>query len=223
MPKKLIPVFIPSLGALLLAAENKKGSSLTEQEVLRIRDQASCIMMERKDAVLLSKTRGRDLDPENAWFDFQHLRRSLGRKPDLDPGARVQNVAKKDADMAAAMDKARQSLDEFDLRSKELAPKGAVPMLKTLVVDEGHRVFLWLTHAKKVKKSYRATVFELPPGISKVKVGDELEVKANAVADWMINDAGKLHGGFTLRVHRKRLEPEEQKEFDAHLGVSEYL
>jgi hypothetical protein len=59
MPDKLIPVFIPSLGALLLAAENKKGSPLTEQEVLRVRDQASSIMMERKDAVLMTKTRGR--------------------------------------------------------------------------------------------------------------------------------------------------------------------
>ena len=66
-PKPLVPVFIPSLSAVLVAAEDKKGAPLTESEVIQIRDKSPCIMMEREDAAKLVESRGyRDVDPENA-------------------------------------------------------------------------------------------------------------------------------------------------------------
>jgi hypothetical protein len=55
---ELIPVFIPALGAILIAAEDKKGEPLTNDQVLAIRDSAACIMMTNSDAATLAESRG---------------------------------------------------------------------------------------------------------------------------------------------------------------------
>jgi hypothetical protein len=74
----LVPVFMPPLAMMLATAQQKKGSRLTETEVIRLRDKAPCIMMERADAAKLLETRGyRDVEPENCWADWHRLRVEL--------------------------------------------------------------------------------------------------------------------------------------------------
>ena len=83
----LIPVFVPALGAILIAAEDQKGTPLTADEVISIRDKAACVMMSTSRAERLAESRGYDdIDPENCWYEWQMLRRELNRRPDLDPG-----------------------------------------------------------------------------------------------------------------------------------------
>lgn len=73
--KKLVPVFLPPLATILAAAETQKGSRLTETEVVAIRDEASCIMMEDGDAAKMAESRGfHDVVPENCWADWHRLR-----------------------------------------------------------------------------------------------------------------------------------------------------
>ena len=94
---ELTPVFMPALSTLLIAAEDEKGAPLDEAEVWEIRDSATCIMMQQADAAKMTESRGYlDIDPENGWYDWQMLRRELGRKPDLDPGARVDYINSQD-------------------------------------------------------------------------------------------------------------------------------
>jgi hypothetical protein len=77
---QLIPVFIPALVTLLIHAERLKGSPLTEQEVLDIRDKGVCMMMRVEHAQALTEKRGYDdLDPENAWADWQAVRAHIGK------------------------------------------------------------------------------------------------------------------------------------------------
>ena len=40
--------------------------------------------------------------------------------------------------------------------------------------------------------------------------------------DWMVNDGGILHGGFSIRYQRSRLPESERSAYDAHIGVTEY-
>lgn len=73
--EELVPVFIPALRPLLIRAEDLKGEPLTPEEVIGIRDTASCIMMHVGVARKMDESRGyRDIDPENCWYDWQHLR-----------------------------------------------------------------------------------------------------------------------------------------------------
>jgi hypothetical protein len=75
---QLIPVFIPALVTLLIRAEQLKGSPLTEQEVLDIRDNGVCMMMHVEDAQALAEKRGYDdLDPCHAWEDWQVARAQI--------------------------------------------------------------------------------------------------------------------------------------------------
>jgi hypothetical protein len=79
-PSDQILVFIPALAPLLARAEQLKGAPLTEAEVLRIRDAANCIRMAPEHARNIEEQRGyADLDPDNAWLEWQHLRLRLAR------------------------------------------------------------------------------------------------------------------------------------------------
>lgn len=74
----MIPVYIPTLSSLLLHSERQKGSPLTEEEVLEIRDKGVCMMMEVGMAQALAERRGyEDLDPENVWEDWRKARLEL--------------------------------------------------------------------------------------------------------------------------------------------------
>lgn len=72
---------IPSLAALLLRAEELKGSPLSEAEVLRIRDGANVTVIPDAGETL-EKSRGyRDIDPTNCWEEWQTLRTQFASKP----------------------------------------------------------------------------------------------------------------------------------------------
>ncbi len=75
---QVIPVFIPALVVLLHDAERRKGTPLTESEVLAIRDRGVCIMMAVERAIALDEKRGyNDLDPERIWEQWQEARQQL--------------------------------------------------------------------------------------------------------------------------------------------------
>lgn len=74
----LIIVPVPSLVATLLDRERAKGSALTEEEVLAIRDAAPSMAMPRDVAQKMAESRGyEDIDPENAWAEWQRVRQEL--------------------------------------------------------------------------------------------------------------------------------------------------
>ncbi len=79
----LVPVFIPALVLLLREAERSKGSPLTEDEALAIRDNGTCIMLRRSQADAMAESRGyRDLDPEDCWEQWRLARRDVeGEEP----------------------------------------------------------------------------------------------------------------------------------------------
>jgi hypothetical protein len=66
MPEdKRILTFVPSLVSLLLGREESKGSPLTEQEVLEIRDKATVVALPADAAAAVASERGyRDIDAD---------------------------------------------------------------------------------------------------------------------------------------------------------------
>ncbi|MEM7477122.1 MAG: DUF2314 domain-containing protein [Planctomycetota bacterium] len=217
----LIPFFVPALGAVLIAAEDKKGEPLTEEEVLEIRDSAVCMMVPPENVAKLSESRGyKDLDPENCWYDWQMLRRELDRKPDLDPGARVDMVQGSDPAYQACVSKAQATLQDFRDMLQEYDPYSC--LIKTRVEDGEQHGYIWLFNTRRIEIGFQATVFELPAFAPNLEIGQELEIAESEVVDWMINDEGTLYGGFSLRYHRQQLPPEERPAFDEHIGVTNY-
>ncbi len=74
----LVLVFIPALVTLLYKAETAKGSDLTEEEVLAICDEATCIAIPYSSAQAMEDRRGYpDLIAEDAWNEWQAARAEL--------------------------------------------------------------------------------------------------------------------------------------------------
>lgn len=73
-PDDLVLVFTPPLVALLVTAEQAKGSELTEAEVLEVRDGGTCIALSASTAEAMAQQRGYDdLDPEQCWEQWQEI------------------------------------------------------------------------------------------------------------------------------------------------------
>ena len=218
---ELVPVFVPALSLLLIGAEDAKGTPLSYNETLEVRDNANCIMLPATAAAELVQSRADvEIDPDNCWHDWQLLRRQLGRKPDVDPGPEVRMVREADPGMQTAFKAAFTSRDDF----RALIPKfdPYLAMIKTNLDDGNNRCFTWLCNAKPIDNSFRAEMFEVPHLVPGFQVGQLFDVDSSDVVDWMINDNGSLHGGFTLRYHRSTLPSEQHEGFDLHIGVSKY-
>jgi len=75
----MVPVYVPSLFDLLVAAEKKKGAPLSRDEVLAVRDTAPVVMMHRSRADEMLRARSvADLAPDNVWEEWQKRRPGRG-------------------------------------------------------------------------------------------------------------------------------------------------
>ncbi len=73
--EKLVLVFIPTLVSLLVAAEKAKGSALSEEEVVSIRDKATCMVLPFSVALAGDDARGYvDIVAEDCWLEWQRAR-----------------------------------------------------------------------------------------------------------------------------------------------------
>lgn len=70
-----VPVIMPSLFALLTAAEEQKGAPLTRDEVERLTNEAPSMAMDPKDIATLERSRGyADLEPRRVWEQWVLVR-----------------------------------------------------------------------------------------------------------------------------------------------------
>jgi len=220
--KNLVPFFVPALSMLLLTAEDKKGSPLEEDEVLLIRDKAAVIMMEAADVAKMTESRGVDIDPENCWYDWQMLRRELGRKPDIDPGARFSYVNRDDEEYRKTIADAQERLPTFRRLIEEKCHDDVYALVKVLLAEPDYRSYIWLIVTKVNPSTFIAEIFELPSNYRQFKVKQRIEVSDVDVQDWMINDNGTLYGGYSLRYSRGKMDTQGQAGFDRQLGVTVY-
>lgn len=71
-------VFMPALVAILLRAEKDSELALTKEQVLDIRDNATCIKMKLSRAIEMEEKRGYpDLAPEEVWEEWKKARIEL--------------------------------------------------------------------------------------------------------------------------------------------------
>jgi hypothetical protein len=77
----LVPMFMPPLLTLCLMEERKKGSPLTQEDVERVRDTGICMMVPLSHYRFKAEMSGRDLDPENAWEDWQDYKAWAASQP----------------------------------------------------------------------------------------------------------------------------------------------
>ena len=122
----------------------------------------------------------------------------------------------------ATISEARASLHEFRDLCRLADASRAERMIKKEVRQGGHRAFLWFADARIAGNGFEAEVFEAPPEFTDLQVGTRFLIAENEVLDWMVNDAGDLYGGFSLRYQRAHLPAGKHEWFDQHIGVVRY-
>lgn len=108
--EELIIYPVPSLVATLLNRERAKGSPLTEQEVIEIRDACPAIALRPEDVRKIEERRGyKDIDPENCWEEWQEARKDLIH----------------DESDEAQQERCRQARDSRSVRDRTRFPRAA--------------------------------------------------------------------------------------------------
>jgi hypothetical protein len=136
------------------------------------------------------------------------------------------SMSDKDPKLMASVEGAQRSLPEFRKLLNTVASDINIPMVKSHFTDgkpKSKGVWLWLIVKEAKETGFVAEVFEAPPEFPSLKKGSRHWVANGLVADWMIvEDAGTLHGGYSIRLQRERVPEAERASFDKYVGAKSY-
>jgi uncharacterized protein YegJ (DUF2314 family) len=114
-----------------------------------------------------------------------------------------------DAEMAAAIAKARSTLPHFWQVFDKRERGESKFSLKVEVKDERGREFFWVTDLQRRDGKTMGTINNDPNTVANVKLGDRIEIPEADIADWLYMRDGKMIGNETLKPLLKRMPAEE--------------
>lgn len=123
-----------------------------------------------------------------------------------------------DEAMNRATDAAKNSIGTFDSALRSGNPSYQSFSLKSKFDKPDGAEHIWVGNISIQNGRYFGVVDNVPNSIPNLKVGDTIDV--NNITDWMYIDNGVLRGGYTIRVLRDRMSPDERMAFDAEFGVT---
>ncbi len=131
-----------------------------------------------------------------------------------DPRDPVTSVSADDAQMNAAIDRARRTTGRFiaALRSPKRSQSGF--SVKMRITDGDAVEHFWLTGVSFDGTAFHGVIDNDPDAVKNVTAGEAERVRPAEISDWMYIDHGILVGGYTLRVLRDRMSPADRAEFD---------
>lgn len=138
----------------------------------------------------------------------------------------VYQAAKDDADMLAAIDKARSTFQEF-LAEADQDLRRAIPILEDVLIkmyaatpdapDAGEHLWArYIGQDPQHEGRFRAVMLSSPRKVAGIVTkGDTVNLSLKSLSDWLYVKDGKAHGAFTVRVLRSRMSHAELQEHDA--------
>ncbi|MCB1302780.1 MAG: DUF2314 domain-containing protein [Leptospiraceae bacterium] len=117
-----------------------------------------------------------------------------------------------DADLAAAVEKARATLPHFWNTLANPTANQESFMIKVRIVDASATEDFWCGRIHKEAELVRCTIANEPKKVQSVSFGQEISPKSTQIVDWMYRDNGYIHGNYTMRALIKRM-PSEKAEF----------
>lgn len=127
-------------------------------------------------------------------------------------------VQKDDAVMERAIADARASLDRF--LALAAAPPAATGgfALKVAIRDGDNVEHMWLTPFEPRADKFVGMINNDPELVKNVKAGKPFVFRREDITDWMYQQDGKLHGGFTTRALIARMPEAEAAPYRAMLA-----
>ncbi|MEI9400989.1 YegJ family protein [Mesorhizobium argentiipisi] len=127
-------------------------------------------------------------------------------------------IASDDAEMAAAIEKARSSLDEF-LNLSDAPPPGTDKFkLKVMIVDGKATEHFWVIPFKRTANGFVGILANEPEIVRNVVLGQNIEFTRDDISDWGYTRNGRQVGSFTVCVMLKKMSKEEAEYMRAQYG-----
>lgn len=143
--------------------------------------------------------------PEHATFDEES---STGP---------IVTFSNEDVEMNLAVQRAQREVAIF--RERLLNPTASQQIgLKAKFGAGNEHEHMWVANPRVEGDGFQGVLANEPAYLQTPKLGDTVTVSVDEVSDWYVYDEGRLQGAYTLRVIRKRLDPENQKLFDESNG-----
>lgn len=122
--------------------------------------------------------------------------------------------ASDDKEMNAAIDAAKHSFREF-LEAYSQPKPGQTSFLVKVVFTEGSQCeHIWVADLDFSGSTPRGVIAN-EPALPSIEYLEHVEFTPNRITDWMYVDNGQFVGGFTTRVIRNRMSPEDRAALDA--------
>jgi uncharacterized protein YegJ (DUF2314 family) len=128
-------------------------------------------------------------------------------------------VEKDDAEMAAAMRRARETLPEFLKLARAPRPTMRAFAVKVAVSEADDTEFFWIAPFEQRNDQFTGRINNAPQLVKKVKFGQTIAFKEEEIVDWLYQDGGAMRGNFTACVLLKREPRDEAEKFMKQLGL----
>lgn len=131
---------------------------------------------------------------------------------------KVINVAPDDAEMNAAIAKARTTLPEFwkVFEKPEHGENGF--SLKVRITDKRGAEHFWVTDIQRQDGKIMGTINNDPEVVASVKMGQRIEVPDADISDWLYMRDDKMVGNETVRPLLKRMPADEANKIKSMLA-----
>ena len=133
----------------------------------------------------------------------------------------VYQVNSDDKEMRIAMQKARESFEDFKSEVLQdysrIIPVLDVILIKAYFYDDNSKSngeHLWLRNITFEGELITGEIASSPDHIKSVKNGERVSISLEQLSDWLYVYGGKAYGAFTVRLLRKRMTTQERCEHD---------
>ena len=139
---------------------------------------------------------------------------AVGCKKSDDP---VVQVGDGDSEMNFAISAARASLTNFLAAFRNPQTNQQYFLVKSKFIAGGGFEHIWVADLTYDGREFHGVIANEPERSSGLHFKQAVEVQMGQISDWMFVQDGKLVGGYTSRVLRKRMTAQQRRELDANL------
>ncbi|HEU4746353.1 MAG TPA: DUF2314 domain-containing protein [Anaerolineales bacterium] len=125
-----------------------------------------------------------------------------------------------DAELAAAIEQARASLDTFIAKITTPHADRTFVAVKVRFTPPGEAPQdIWVDEVAYADGILRGNVGDDIPAL-KLEAGEKITIEEEDILDWMIVENGTLIGGYSIRLAVQRMSPEQRERFLETLDYS---
>jgi uncharacterized protein YegJ (DUF2314 family) len=139
---------------------------------------------------------------------------AVGCRKSDDP---VVKLKAEDPEMNAAISTAQASITNFMAVFRNPHTNQQYFLIKGKFTAGDVVEHIWVADLRYDSGVFHGVIANEPESIPGLRFKQPVEVQLAQISDWMFVQGGKLVGGYTSRVLRKRMSAQQRRELDAHI------